>query len=94
MQPPILKKPEELLLKIHRKQDIQPEILAKFKQLLHNFLTLIDSPAREGKQENDLRDFLNDAFYKGKITLIKKRLLIGQSIMEKKAIVALGYLLK
>ena len=72
MQPPVLKKPEELLLKIHRKQDIQPEILAKFKQLLHNFLTLIDSPAREGKQENDLRDFLNDAFYKGKNYINKK----------------------
>ena len=50
----------------HRKQEIAPETLTNFKQKILHFLANIHEPSREGKQETDLRDFLNDALYKGK----------------------------
>lgn len=65
-------KPDKFLRPTHRKQEISSEILHDFKQKLNTFLGNIHEPSREGKQETDLRDFLNDALYKGKFYINKK----------------------
>ncbi len=65
-------KPVKFLRPLHRKQDISTEILGLFKQYVQTFLANIHEPSREGKQENDLRDFLNDAFYKKNYYINKK----------------------
>ena len=65
-------KPDKFLRPTHRKQEISSEILHDFKQKLSTFLGNIHEPSREGKQETDLRDFLNDALYKGKFYINKK----------------------
>ena len=65
-------KPDKFLRPTHRKQEISSEILHDFKQKLCIFLANIHEPSREGKQETDLRDFLNDALYKGKFYINKK----------------------
>ncbi len=65
-------KPDKFLRPTHRKQEISSEILHDFKQRLNTFLGNIHEPSREGKQETDLRDFLNDALYKGKFYINKK----------------------
>lgn len=65
-------KPDKFLRPTHRKQEIAPETLSHFKQKLNTFLANIHEPSREGKQETDLRDFLNDALYKGKFYINKK----------------------
>ena len=58
-------KPDKFLRPTHRKQEISSEIIHDFKQKLNTFLANIHEPSREGKQETDLRDFLNDALYRG-----------------------------
>lgn len=65
-------KPEKFLRPTHRKQEIAAEVIQDFKQKLNIFLANIHEPSREGKQETDLRDFLNDALYKGKFYINKK----------------------
>ena len=65
-------KPDKFLRPTHRKQEIALETLTNFKQKLQTFLANIHEPSREGKQETDLRDFLNDALYKGKFYINKK----------------------
>jgi adenine-specific DNA-methyltransferase len=57
-------KPEKFLRPTHRKQEIAAEVIQDFKQKLNTFLANIHEPSREGKQETDLRDFLNDALYR------------------------------
>ena len=64
--------PDKFLRPTHRKQEISPETITNFKQQLNTFLANIHEPSREGKQETDLRDFLNDALYKGKFYINKK----------------------
>ena len=68
-------KPDKFLRPTHRKQEIPYEILHDFKQKLNTFLGNIHEPSREGKQETDLRDFLNDALYKGKFYINKKEMI-------------------
>ena len=65
-------KPDKFLRPTHRKQEVSPELITNFKQQLTTFLANIHEPSREGKQETDLRDFLNDALYKGKFYINKK----------------------
>ncbi len=64
--------PEKVLRKLHKKQSISEENLSNFKKNLQTFLEKIKDPNRENKQETDLRDFLNDAFYKEKHYINKK----------------------
>ena len=63
---------DKFLRPTHRKQEIAPETLTNFKQKILHFLANIHEPIREGKQETDLRDFLNEALYKGKFYINKK----------------------
>ena len=65
-------KPDKFLRPTHRKQEITSDLLTNFKQKLNTFLANIHEPSREGKQETDLRDFLNDALYRGKFYINKK----------------------
>ena len=65
-------KPDKFLRPTHRKQEIAFDLLTNFKQKLDTFLANIHEPSREGKQETDLRDFLNDALYRGKFYINKK----------------------
>ncbi len=65
-------KPDKFLRPTHRKQEIASDLLTNFKQKLDTFLANIHEPSREGKQETDLRDFLNDALYRGKFYINKK----------------------
>ena len=65
-------KPDKFLRPTHRKQEITSDLLTNFKQKLDTFLANIHEPSREGKQETDLRDFLNDALHRGKFYINKK----------------------
>ncbi len=71
MQPKITE-PKASLKHHYRKRQIVPELLNDFRQNLLVFIANLQIPAREGKQETDLRDFLNDAFYKEKYYINKK----------------------
>ena len=64
--------PKAFLKHHYRKQQIVPELLNDFRQKLLVFIANLQIPAREGKQETDLRDFLNDSFYKEKYYINKK----------------------
>ena len=61
-----------ILRNLHRKQTIASESLEAFQRNLIGFLDKIKNPNRESYQENDLRDFLNESFYKGKFYFNKK----------------------
>jgi adenine-specific DNA-methyltransferase len=65
-------KPEKILRANHQRQQISSESLLGFRRCLDTFIANLQLPAREGKQETDLRDFLNDAFYKEKYYINKK----------------------
>lgn len=56
------KQPKDCLKPLLKKQSIAAENIAAFKNNLEAFLEKIKDQNREGKQETDLRDFLNDAF--------------------------------
>ena len=55
----------------HHNRNISAENIATFHAHLTTFLSRTEDKQREGKQETDLRDFLNDAYYKNKIISIK-----------------------
>ncbi|MFN8355451.1 MAG: Eco57I restriction-modification methylase domain-containing protein [Spirosomataceae bacterium] len=65
--------PLKTLRYFHRKQEVSPEKLADFKRNVAELLTNLSQTAREAKQETDLRDFLNNAFYKEQQYYINKK---------------------
>jgi hypothetical protein len=64
--------PEKVLRRTHKKQIISEQNLTNFKTNLSNLLDKLKDHNREGKQETDLRDFLNDSYYKNRFYINKK----------------------
>ena len=64
--------PEKVLRRIHKKQIISEQNLTNFKINLSNLLDKLKDHKREGKQETDLRDFLNYSYYKNLFYINKK----------------------
>jgi adenine-specific DNA-methyltransferase len=67
-----LLEPAKVLRKLQNRQIVMPQQLADFRKVLQGFLEKIQDKDRESKQETDLRDFLNQAFYKDKYYINKK----------------------
>ena len=63
---------EQILRRSHKKQSIAEQSLLSFQKNLANLLEKLKDHNREGKQETDVRDFLNDSFYKDKYYINKK----------------------
>ena len=64
--------PDKILRRTHKKQVVSEQNLNNFKTNLTNLLEKLKDHNREGKQETDLRDFLNDSYYKNRFYINKK----------------------
>ncbi len=64
--------PDQILRRTHKKQTVSEQNLLNFKTNLSNLLEKLKDHNREGKQETDVRDFLNDSFYKNRFYINKK----------------------
>ncbi len=64
--------PDKILRRTHKKQVVSEQNITNLKTNLSNLLEKLKDHNREGKQETDLRDFLNDSFYKNRFYINKK----------------------
>ncbi len=64
--------PDKIIRRTHKKQVVSEQNITNLKTNLSNLLEKLKDHNREGRQETDLRDFLNDSFYKNRFYINKK----------------------